>query len=216
MTVLDQTEKTKLVFTDVQVAVKLANHPNLSAYQPSKQLCSVLSLAEIASVLEFLWREGYLGKVEIVGSSGARDPAVYAIWTDGLDWVPPFFEENEVEEVEYPLLGAKTSVPELLALDPVKSILWVKGVEIKLGRGNLEKTIQYFTCVYCLKSPNLPVSEGVILEAYRQDYSDVAGNRAIRDAVNRIESKILAKTGVPGLFSYSAGYATLHEEKLHS
>jgi len=209
--ILSLREKIQLLARDIYDTAILSHSLKLEHFVPSKQIQNLLDEEEFERLIIHLRQRGVLPymspafptKITPEGKSkGSFQPYDIRI------------SEPKIRH----LLGLKDisdkPVEKGIKLHPKFSILVIDGEDILLGRGKLDKTLQYWICRLCLKEPNNPVREMKIMAKYATDYEVTARGRAVKDAVYKLNPKIKNKTGIDELFTYSSGYVTFNADKL--
>jgi len=209
--ILSLNDKLKIVATDIFDKVILGKSPVIERYVPTKQVRNVLSDEE---VMQFLWllRKSkyinfYYGSASGLCIDHLEDPSRFSPQD-------VFINGSAMRK----LLGLKPKPPSGVALDRVRAVLYINGSVIKLGRGEGERSLQYWVCVLCLSKPNKPIEEVKILSKAKPEteYELTARSRAIRDAVKKLNDKIEAKTGFNKVFIFSRATVTYDARKIHN
>jgi hypothetical protein len=200
-------QKLKIILRDIYEAAILKHSLVLEEYRPSQQLEAIFSEEEYKSLIEYLRKQSLLKMAY---------PASIWLIHDKSKFKPYKLIVNQEKVRKF--LGyddAPGSPQKGVRLDPTEAVLRVNGAEIKLGKGRLHKSLQYWVCWCCLKEPNAPVEETDIMAKYDTDYEITARGRAVRDAVYRLNPKIKAATGIDNLFTYSVGYVKFNADKVN-
>jgi hypothetical protein len=206
-------EKIRLLAQDIYDAAVLKNSLKLENYVPSKQIQNLVDQGELDSLITYLRKQGIL-------------TYTYRRVSTAANFLGAPKSENSLQPYEIiisqpnmrRLLGLKESpnkpVEKGIKLHTEFSYLIVNGEEIPLAKGKLHRSLQYWICWLCLKAPNTPVQETDIMEQYAPDYEITARNRAVRDAVYKLNPKLKKATGIDELFTYSNGYVVFNANKL--
>jgi hypothetical protein len=207
--VLSLEGKVKIVANDLFEGALLSGNALIKSYVPSKSVRDLLSNDEVIRALWFMRAKGYVNAYYEIDSGEVKS---------SMDENKPFIPQDVfiVPSKIRMLLGLKNSGTKPVStihFDEESSKLYVKGEEIKLGRGGVgEQTIQYWIVAVCYKKPNKRINETDIMAKYRPGWDIIARGRAIRDAVIALDKKIAGQTGIKGLFTYSRGKVTFHPQ----
>lgn len=206
--ILSLREKLQLLARDIYDTAIISNSLKLEHFVPSKQIRNLLDKDEVDRLIEHLSKRGILTHSYPALPSASWDSPKGGFQAYDLAISQPKIRHLlGLEDIAY-----KTEKG--IKLHPKFTHLVINGDEIPLGKGTLHKSLQYWICLVCLKKPNTPVKETIIMAKYATDYDITARGRAVRDAVYKLNPKIKNKTGIDELFTYSSGYVTFNADKL--
>lgn len=206
--IFDTAERTKTVAKDILTASELVNHPNFT-YTPSKQLQSIMSEEEIATVIMHLKRQGALYIDERRMYFGGRIQAypAYDVRTDKFNLQrivdPPRHETSNKTDINA-ALEQIFNRPKAQSYNADKVIFDNKASILIFGSKTCDipdESLEYYVCKFAFKNRRVAAKEDDILE---KSVKSLDSKRAVYDAMQRVNKKAREQLGIQKLLKYKA------------